>query len=137
MINFDKMFIIFLWIVTMLAFFHSLGKHSFSKQLLKKIVDRYYLADRYSIVSMSLSRIQLPYNLYNIIWTNFKSRSFFHFESYIYWDRTVVPYWCALLTKVIIKQICFYQKNQWLVDYLLAPFYKCFRFFPNKFLGLF
>ena len=70
----------------------------------------FYHTDRYFIASMSLIRIQWPYDVYNIAWTNFRSKqSFLGFKS---WDRTVVVYYYTLLTKVIIKQICFYKKKK-------------------------
>ena len=69
--------------------------------------------DRYFIVSMSLIRIQWPYNLDNIIWANIKSRqTFLGFKIYICWDRAVVVYCRALLTKLIIKQIFFAKKSE-------------------------
>ena len=71
----------------------------------------FYHTDSYFIVTMGLIRIQWPYNIYNITWTNFKSRqSFLGYKTCICWDSTVVVYRRTLLTKVIIKQISFFQK---------------------------
>ena len=71
----------------------------------------FYHMDSYFIVSMGLIRIQWTYNLYNITRTNFKSwQSFLDSKTCICWDSTIVVYRRTLLTKVIIKQICFFQK---------------------------
>ena len=105
----------------------------------------FYHTDRYSIVSMNLTKIQRPHDLYNIIWTNFKSiQTFLDFETYICWDRTIVAYCRTLHTKVIIKQICFTRNSEtsWLptnnggISGTLVPFTK-FLVFSNSFLGLF
>ena len=98
----------------------------------------FHHVDRYFIVSMSLIRIQEPYNLYNIAWTNLKSRqSFLGYKTCICWDSTVVVYRRTLLTKLIIKQICFYQKSEtsWLptnnggISGILVPFTNVFSIF--------
>ena len=82
----------------------------------------FYDTDRYFIVYTSLIKIQRPYDFYNITWTNFKSRqSFLSFKTYISWGRTAVVYYRTLLTKVIIKQMCFYKKiRDKMITYLLT-----------------
>ena len=63
-----------------------------------------------------------------IVRKDFKSRQ--SSESYICWNRTVIVYFRTLRTKVIIKQLCFYQKwvKSWLptkngsISGILVPF---------------
>ena len=105
----------------MLAFSHSLEKHCFSKQFLNR-TDKGFAIEvahnfiigidiRYFIVSIGLAWIQRFNNLDDIICTEFKSRQFlFSCKRYIRWNRTIVIYCPTLLTKIIVKQICSYQK---------------------------
>ena len=90
------------------------------------------------VLSTDLIRIQWLYNLYNIAWTNFISRqSFFGYKTCICWDSNVVIYRCTLLTKVVIKQVCFSQKTEtsWLpansrgISGILVPFTSVFSIF--------
>ena len=143
---FDQLFIMFFmnrYYVTFLLFFRkTFNLEAFPKenrQWFWKWRRAYFChADKYFIVSMSLIRIQWPYNLYNIAETNLKSRQYFlSYNTCICWDSAVVVYRRTLLTKVIIKQICFYRKSEtsWLptnnggISGILVPFTNVFSIF--------
>ena len=117
------MFIIFLSTGTVLALFHSLGKHLFLKQLLKTITSGFWRSayfchmDWYFIEFVSFIRIQWPNNLYDISWPNFKTRQFFvGFKSHVCWERTAALYCqkCWLKNSLIKFSITEKSVTSWL-----------------------
>ena len=138
----------------MLAFFHSLGKYSLSREFLKKIASGFEIEEAHIFIIW----IDIPSCPLALLGSNglimfaispeqiSKSRqSFLDLKTDICWDRTVVVYYCTLLTKVIIKQICFYKKirdklitcYQRRYQWNLSTIYKCFQYFPIGFWGYF
>ena len=106
----------FIWTDIMLAFLRSLGKHSFSKKILKRIDNRFEIEEAYLFI--------IWIDISSCLWTLLGSNGLIIFtklseqiskiENFssvlnVCWDRTVVVYSHTLLTKVIIKQISFYQ----------------------------
>ena len=89
----------------------------------------FFYLHRYFIVSMHFTRIQ---------W-----QSFLNFESYVCCDKTVFVCCRALSTKLIIKQILFYQKlsgklityYQYIISIIekSVSLYKCFQYIPTGF----
>ena len=109
----------------MSVYFHYLGKHSFFKWFIKRIVIGFEIEKAHiSIIQTDIS--SFPWVLFgsnDIIIVTISSnpfqkyKSFVGLESYILGDRTIVAYCCALLTELITKQTI---KNQSQHDYLLA-----------------
>ena len=149
---FDQLFIIFLiyrYYVCFLPFF----REAFTLKTVPKEnlhwfwnwrFAYFYHTDRYFIEFINLISIQWPCNLYNIIWTNFKSRqTFLGFETYICWDRTVAVYCRALLTKLkySLNKLAFTTKSEtsWLptnnggISRILVPFAIVFSIFQLVF----
>ena len=111
----------FLWTGTILAFLHSLGKHWFLKQFLKRIYKGFPIEEAHNfIIRIDIS--SCPWALFGstdlIILTissvqNSKVDSFCSVANVILGgiERTIVIYRCTSLTKIIVNKLTFTKKS--------------------------
>ena len=110
----------FLWTGTVLAFFHSLGKHSFSKQFLKRVYKGFAIEEAHNF-TIRIDISSCPWALLGsndltiLIMSSTQNAEvdsfFFSCKRYIRWNGTAVIYCGTLLIKQLWNKFAFTKKS--------------------------